>query len=142
MYLNIEDLKKGMLEEDLDAVSRDEINALQAIIEASAEVESYLCARYDIKSELSKQFDDETRITMVVKLVRDIALFNCCTIATQVNMTEIRVQRYEDAIKFLRDCQAEKASIPDLQRLRTADGTVSSNYISYSSSSVKRNHHI
>ena len=143
MYLDIEDLKKGIRGEVLNVITREENNALQAIAEAMAEVESYLCARYDIASELAKAPDNTSRITMVVKLVRDIALYNCHNISAPVNMPEGRVKSYENTVKFLRDCQAEKASIPKLKRLNTAeDGTVSSNYVSYQTSSPKRNHHI
>ena len=143
MYLSIDDLKKGIRGEILNVITREEENALQAIAEAMAEVESYLSARYDIASELAKASKDKSRVTMVVKLVRDVALYNCHNIAAPVNIPENRVKNYDNAIKFLRDCQAEKASIPALQRLKTsADGSTSSNYVSYSGSSPKRNHHI
>jgi phage gp36-like protein len=143
MYLSIEDLKKGIRGEVLNVITREENNAFQAINEAMAEVESYLSARYDIASELAKVPEDDTRVTMVVKLVRDIALYNCYNIASPVTMPENRVKSYDNAVKFLRDCQSEKANVPGLKRLNTLpDGTVSSNYISYSGSSPKRNHHI
>ncbi len=141
MYLSIDDLKKGIRGEVLNVVIREEENALQAIAEAQAEVESYLSARYDIATELAKQPNDTSRVTMVIKIVRDIALYNCHNISAPVNLPENRVKAYDDAIKFLRECQAEKASIPGLNRLRTGeDGTVSSNYVYYSSSNPKRNH--
>ena len=143
MYLSIDDLKKGIRGEVLTVIAREEQNAMQAIAEAMAEVESYLCARYDIATELAKEPDDEGRVTMVVKIVRDIALYNCYNISAPVNIPENRVKSYENTVKFLRDCQAEKASVPGLQRLnKSADGTTSSNYVSYSGSSPKRNHHI
>lgn len=143
MYLSIEDLKKGIRGEVLNVITREEENAMQAIAEAMAEVESYLSARYDIAAELAKTPSDTSRVTMIVKIVRDIALYNCHNISAPVNIPENRVKSYDNAIKFLRDCQSEKASVPGLKRLNTAeDGTVSSNYISYSNSSDKRNHHI
>jgi phage gp36-like protein len=134
MYLNLDDLKKGVRGETLNIVSREEGNALQAIREAMAEAESYLSARYAIAAELSKtppegdQPDD--RVTMVVKLVRDIALYNCFNIANPLAMPENRTRGYDNALKFLRDCQAEKAAIPGLSRLNAgADGSVSSSYV-------------
>jgi phage gp36-like protein len=142
MYLSIEDLKKGIRGEVLQVIMRDEDNGIQAIAEAMAEVESYLSARYDIVLELAKTHSDSSRNFMVVKLVRDIALYNCHNIAAPVSFPENRMKSYENAVKFLQNCQAEKASIPGLQRLRTSeDGTVSSNYVSFSGSSPKRNHH-
>jgi len=143
MYLSIDDLKKGIRGEILNVITREEQNALQAIAEAQAEVESYLSARYDIASELAKASNDNTRVTMVVKLVRDIALYNCHNISAPVNIPENRVKSYDNAIKFLCKCQEEKANITGLQRLKgSADGTVSSNYVSYSTANPKRNHHI
>ena len=142
MYLSIEDLKKGIRSEVLNVITREEENVLQAIAEAQAEVESYLSARYDIATELAKQPEDTSRIIMVVKLVRDIALYNCHNISAPVNIPENRIKAYDNAVKFLRDCQSEKASIPQLKRLRTGeDGKVLSNYVYYSGSSKKRNHH-
>jgi phage gp36-like protein len=142
MYLNIDDLKKGIRGEVLSVITREEENAAQAITEAMAEVESYLSARYDIAAELAKTPESDGRLTMVVKLVRDIALYNCHNISAPVTMPENRVKSYENAVKFLRDCQAEKANIPGLQRLNANDdGTTSSNYVSYTSSSPKRDHH-
>ena len=70
-YLTIQDLHRGIHREVLSVISRSEDNALHAIAEAQAEVESYLTARYDIRSEWNRSGDD--RCTMVVKLVRDIA---------------------------------------------------------------------
>jgi phage gp36-like protein len=143
MYLDIEDLKKGIRGEILNVITREEENALQAIAEAMAETESYLSARYDIAAELAKTPDDASRVTMIVKLVRDIALYNCHNISAPVNVPENRIKSYDNAVKFLRDCQSEKAGVPGLKRLNTSeDGAVSSNYVSFSSSSEKRNHHI
>ena len=172
MYLSINDLKKGIRGEVLNVITREEDNAFQAITEAMAEVESYLSARYDIATELAKTPESDPpppfsppfsppsegsgevsplsgglggvgRLTMIVKLVRDIALYNCHNIAAPVNIPENRIKSYDNAIKFLRECQAEKASIPGLKRLNTNDdGTTSSNYIAFSTSSQKRNHHI
>lgn len=114
MYLNIDDLKKGIRGEVLNVIVREEQNALQAIAEAMAEVESYLSERYDIASELAKTPGDTSRITMVVKLVRDIALYNCYNISAPVNFPAIRLKTYENAIQFLKDCQNEKVNIPGL----------------------------
>lgn len=142
MYLSIDDLKKGIRGEVLQVLTRDEDNALQAIAEAQTEVASYLSVRYDIESELAKTADDENRAVMIVKIVRDIALWNCYNIAAPVNIPEIKKTAYDSAIKFLRDCQAEKANVPGLKRLRTGeDGKVSSNYVYYNSN-TRRNHHV
>jgi phage gp36-like protein len=127
----------------LTAITRDENEvAGRAIIEAQGEVAGYLAARYDIFTEFEKTADAADRVAMTVKLVRDIAIYNCHQFSAPVNMPPTRVYAYEAAVRFLRDVQAEKASIPELQRLNlNADGTTSSNYLYYSGNS-KRDHHI
>jgi len=144
MYLNIEDITKGMRGEVLTTITRNDNEvALQAVREAEAEVQSYLCARYDIAAELAKTPESTDRSAMVVKLVRSIAIYNCHNYSAPVNMTANVKDGYENSIKFLRDAQAEKASIPELKRLnQNDDGTTSSSYLYYSGASQKRTHHI
>ena len=120
MYLQPEDLERGVRGEILAVVTRNIDNARQAISEAQAEVESYLTARYDIRAEFAKTGD--SRLPMVVKLVRDIALYNCFNIANPVSMPENRITAYNNAIKFLKEVQAERASIDGLTRLTGTTG--------------------
>jgi phage gp36-like protein len=144
MYLSVNDLKKGIRGEALNAIARESENILQAIAEAQAEVEGYLSARYDIAAEFKKTPPEDgapdTRITMVVKLVRDIAIYNCFNIANPSSVAPTRIDCYDRAVKFLRDCQAEKAAIPELKRLDTdGSGTVSSSYIQYGGNKKRNN---
>jgi phage gp36-like protein len=145
MYLSTEDLKKGIRSEVLQVITRDETNAQQAIVEAQAEVEAYLSARYNIAAEFDKTPPDEDnpddeRITMVVKLVRDIALYNCFNIANPANIPDNRIKSYDNAVKFLRDCQSEKAAIAQLARLNDdGDGNVSSSYIAFGGNKKRNN---
>lgn len=134
-YLTIQDLHKGIHRETLSVITRNEDNALQAIEEAQAEVESYLTARYDIRSEWNKT--DSNRNTMVVKLVRDIAIYNCFQISNPVNMPDSRRDAYKDAISFLKEVQAERASIDGLTRLTGTTGT--SSYVSFGGNKKRKN---
>ena len=145
-YLTITDLKQGVFGEVLNVVTRNEDNCNKAIIEAQAEVESYLCNRYAIGKELEKTTpdngEDDTRVPMIVKLVRDVALYNAFNISNPVSIPENRRDRYNDAVSFLKLVQCGKASIPSLERLDIADdGSVSANNISYGCS-TKRNYQL
>ncbi|MDR3134143.1 MAG: DUF1320 domain-containing protein, partial [Prevotellaceae bacterium] len=142
MYLNVNDLKKGTRGEVLDTITRSSAEVIdQAIEDAQAEVESRLSARYDIAKELQKTAESPDRVTMVVKLIRDIALYNCFSFSAPVNMPESRVKAYDNAIKFLRDAQAEKANIIGLSRLNTnADGTTSSSYVAFGGNEKRNNY--
>jgi phage gp36-like protein len=144
MYLSIADITKGMRAEILAVVTRNDNEVVfRAILEAQAEVAGYLSARYDIAAELALTPDDgNNRNTMVVKLVRDIAIYNCHNFSAPVNMPENKIRSYENAVKYLRECQGERADVPGLQRLNaTAGGGVSSNYLYYGGND-KREHHI
>ncbi len=134
-YLTIQDLHRGIHREVLSVISRSEDNALHAIAEAQAEVESYLTARYDIRSEWNRSGDD--RCTMVVKLVRDIAIYNCYNISNPVNMPESRRDAYKDAISFLKEVQAERSSIDGLTRKTGTTGT--SSYVSFGGNIKRKN---
>ena len=135
MYLQPEDLERGVRGEILSVVTRNADNVRQAIAEAQAEVESYLTARYDIRAEYAKTGD--SRLPMVVKLVRDIALYNCFNIANPVSMPENRVTAYNNAVKFLKEVQAERASIDGLTRLTGTTGT--SSYVSFGGNRKRKN---
>lgn len=142
MYLNIADLQKGMRSEVLTTITRSQIDvAEQAISEAEQEVAGYLSARYDIASELAKTPESNNRNTMVIKLVRDIALYNIYNFTAPVNIPDNRVKSYENAIALLKSAQAEKAAIIGLARLNTAtDGTVTSTYIAFGGNEKRENH--
>ena len=135
MYLQPEDLERGVRGEILSVVTRNADNVRQAIAEAQAGVESYLTARYDIRAEFAKTGD--SRLPMVVKLVRDIALYNCFNIANPVSMPENRVTAYNNAVKFLKEVQAERASIDGLTRLTGTTGT--SSYVSFGGNRKRKN---
>lgn len=135
MYLQPEDLERGARGEHIAVVARNVENMNQAIVEAQAEVESYLTARYDIRAEFAKTGDK--RLPMVVKLVRDIALYNCFCIASPVSMPESRVTAYNNAIRYLKEVQAERASIDGLTRLTGTTGI--SSYVSFGGNRKRKN---
>lgn len=132
MYLTTTDLEMGIQEEVLTVITRNRQKAEQAIADAIAEVRSYLCARYDMDKELSKTCGD--RSPMVVKVVRDIALYNCYNISNPVNMPESRRDAYRDAVAYLKSVQAERASIEGLVRLNAATG---SSYVAHGGNKKK-----
>ena len=123
----------GIQEEVLNVITRYASKAEQAIADAVAEVRSYLCARYDMDIELSKTGAD--RSPMVVKVARDIALYNCYNISNPVNMPESRRDAYSNAIAYLKSVQAERASIEGLVRLNASTG---SSYVTHGGNKKKR----
>jgi phage gp36-like protein len=134
MYFDYSDLTKGIAAETLQVVSRSQENAENAIKEAIQEVVSYLSSRYDVKVELSKT--GNSRNDMVVKVIRDVALYNCFSIYNPSKIPEIRRQKYEDSISFLKQVQAEKATL-NLTRLQGI--TSPSSYVEFGSNPKRRN---
>ena len=132
MYLTTQDLEMGIQEEILTVIPRNRQKAEQAISDAVAEVRSYLCARYDMDTELAKT--GGARAPMVVKIARDIALYNCYNISNPVNMPDSRREAYNNAISYLKSVQSERASIEGLVRLNESSG---SNYVSYGGNNKK-----
>lgn len=142
MYLDKNDLTKGIRPEVLDTLTRSNAEVWQqAVEEACAEVAGYLSARYDIALELEKQPSDDSRKPLVVKLVRDIALFNIYNFSSPVNMPETKQRAYECAIALLRDVQKEKAAIAGLKRLNSSsEGKTESSYIAFGGNPKRQNH--
>lgn len=142
MYINKADIQRGMRPEVLETLTRGSYAVVdQAIAEAEAEVAGYLAARYDIATELAKAPDQtpDTRLTMVLKLVRDVAIFNIHNFTAPVNIPENRRDSYNNAIALLKSVQGEKASINGLQRISTANGTTTSSYIQFGTGSKRDN---
>ncbi len=136
MYLTKSDIEKGAYPEVVAVLSRNDSNITQAIEEAIEEVRAYLTARYDMDKEFAKT--GTARNTMVVKIVRDVALWNIYSGSNPVNMSETREANYHSTLKLLRDIQAEKATIDGLQRKDAATG---SNYIRFQSNPKRSNHY-
>ncbi len=137
MYLTKSDIEKGAYPEIIAVLSRNDTNIEVAISEAMAEVRAYLTARYDMDAEYA--LTGNARNTMVVKLVRDVALWNIYSGSNPVNMSETREANYHTTVKLLRDVQSEKATIDGLQRKDVATG--SSNYIQFKSNPKRSNHY-
>ncbi len=136
MYLTKQDIEKGAYPEVVAVLSRNDTNIENAINEATSEVRAYLTGRYDMDAEYSQVGDQ--RNAMVVKLVREIALWNIYSGSNPVNISETRVINYEKTIKLLQNIQNEKASIDGLARKDISTG---SNYIKFGGNTKRKNHY-
>ncbi|HNX65622.1 MAG TPA: DUF1320 family protein [Bacteroidales bacterium] len=136
MYLEQVDIEKGIYPEILQVLSRNPENISTAIKEAMSEAAAYLSARYDITAEYLKT--GTNRNTLVMKVVRDIALYNCYNISNPINMPESREIKYKATISFLKDVQAERAAIEGLSRLDSSTAT-GSNYIRFGGNTKRKN---
>ncbi|MDY6381373.1 MAG: phage protein Gp36 family protein [Synergistales bacterium] len=137
MYLTYEDLTNGAHQETLNVLQRYQDNALQAILDAMGEVKNYLFLRYKIDEEFSKT--GSNRNAFLVKIIRDIAIYNIYCIASPSQMSETRRLKYEDWRDFLSRVAQQKAFIADLPLLdEPASG---GNYYVASGTNRRRGNH-
>ncbi len=137
MYLELDDLRKGAYEETLRVLQREEQNAEQAINDAIGEVKPYLSNLYNIELEFAKT--GEHRNKLLVKLIRDIAIYNIYCISSPSSMSETRRLKYEDSIKFLNKVLKQEMIIPNLEKLTSP--TTGGNYGISGGSLTPRNNH-
>lgn len=100
MFLNEEDYKAQLKEPDLDALTGYN-NTVRIDVEqkAQAEIESYLRERFDTVQIFSATGDE--RNTLVKMFAVDIAVYHLfCAVAPR-NIPQIRLDRYNAAIKWL-----------------------------------------
>jgi len=89
------------LTDDVDAGVVDDDAVTRAIADADSEIDSYCGAHYEVPFE--------TVPAMVRKLSVDISIYNLY--ARRKGAPEDRKQRYDSAIRFLRDVSTGKASL-------------------------------
>lgn len=75
MYVDYQDLLNGAWQETLTVLQRNKDNADRAIQDAMGEVKTYLFRIYDIDQEYKKS-PGNNRCDFLVKLIRDIAIYN------------------------------------------------------------------
>lgn len=117
MYMDFSDLLNGAYPETLQVLQRSQANAMRALTDAMGEVKAYVFRLYNIDKEYQKTPDDPSRSPFLVKIIRDIAIYNIYSISSPSQMSETKRLKYEDAIRFLERVQIQKAFIPDLEPL-------------------------
>lgn len=98
--------------EVIDQADQDNLN--RAVAYAMEEVASYLRSRYDVAKAFAKE--DGDRNPQLVMILCDVALYHLVAWLPKRIGFEIRETRYNNAVSWLKDVQAGKAS-PDLDLL-------------------------
>lgn len=100
MFLTEDDYKAQLKEQALDALTGYNNHVrVDVELKAQAEIESYLCERYDIHAIFSAEGGD--RNTLIKMFTVDIAVYHLfCAVAPR-NVPQIRLDRYNAAIKWL-----------------------------------------
>ncbi len=120
MFLHQEDYESVCEEKALDILQKSSVKTRRkAEKTAMEEVASYLRPRYDMDQAFAAKAD--TRNDMIVQVTVNIALYYMSARLPQYMGTEIREKLYENAIFWLKQVQAGKAS-PDLPTYTGEDG--------------------
>ncbi len=135
MYIIPEELTTHLGADQIEAISDGDSTMLQAAIDAAvAEAKGYLTA-YDSAAELSKSGTD--RNALLVIFIKDIAVWHFINICHVNTSLELRQDRYERAIAWLKAVQKGEVK-PDLSELPTDRQAA---IITYSSNTKRNNHY-
>ena len=99
-FITTEDYNASIHQEILDAVIRSDSAIIEVVEDrAIAEMRGYMSRRYDCDKVFSAE--GEERNELVLMMAIDIAIYHLFCIHNPRMMSEIRVERYERAIKWL-----------------------------------------
>lgn len=109
-FVNIEDYDASVHREILDALVRDD-EALVEICEDRAieEMRSYLSKRYDCDAIFSAEGKDRNQL--ILMMVIDIAVYHIFCIHNPQKLSQVRKDRYERAVEWMKAVANEDISI-------------------------------
>lgn len=115
-FVNIEDYDASVHREILDALVRDD-QLLVEICEdrAIAEMRCYLSKRYDCDAIFSASGEDRNQL--ILMMVIDIAVYHIFCIHNPQKLSQIRKDRYERAVEWMRAVADEEISIEGVPML-------------------------
>ena len=99
-FITPEDYNASIHQEILDAVIRSDSTIIEVVEDrAIAEMRGYMSSRYDCDKIFNAT--GEERHQLVLMMAIDIAIYHLFCIHNPRMMSEVRVERYERAIKWL-----------------------------------------
>lgn len=115
-FINPEDYDASIHGEILSRLTRDD-DAIVEICEdrAIAEMRGYLSARYDVDAIFSAE--GSARNQLILMMAIDIAVYHLFSIHNPKNMSQIRKDRYERAVEWLKQVAGFKITIDGAPKL-------------------------
>lgn len=110
------EIKRLLLEDDI--VGTTKLRSAEQM--AIAQIRNYLSGRYDVDAIFNKTGDE--RNSHIIMIVIDCAVYHLYTSVIPDKMSEIRSQRYGDAIEWLKSVTSGK-TIADLPKITDEDGS-------------------
>lgn len=112
MYIEIEELNSNIYPEIVQMISDgDEQKVLTHINTALSNIKSRLVRYYNIDSEFAKSGND--RNALLVNIAKDLTIYYLYSALDAIN--NIRVKRYDEAVKLLNEIQQGKTTLAGVQ---------------------------
>ena len=138
-FITTEDYNASIHQEILDAVIRSDATIIEVIEDrAIAEMRGYMSRRYDCDKIFSTE--GEQRHQLVLMMAIDITIYHLFCIHNPRMMSEIRVERYERAIKWLEGVRDGNITVDGLPEVASEVKDYSSQF--QIRSNKKRNNNI
>ena len=100
-FINLEDYDATIHREILNAITRDSEDIVEVCEDqAISEMKSYLSARYDVEDIFGRRGAE--RHPLILMYAKDISLYHCFCVCNPMKMSEMRKDRYERAIAWLK----------------------------------------
>mgnify|MGYP000780896080 CR=1 FL=1 len=115
-FIELTDYDASIHREILDALTRED-NAVVEICEDRAveEMRCYLSKRYDCDRIFTRTGDERSQLVLMMAL--DIAIYHIFSIHNPRNMSQIRVDRYERAVEWLKGVRKGDISVDGLPEI-------------------------
>ena len=138
-FITTEDYNASIHQEILDAVIRSDATIVEVVEDrAIAEMRGYMSRRYDCDKIFSTE--GEQRHQLVLMMAIDITIYHLFCIHNPRMMSEIRVERYERAIKWLEGVRDGNITVDGLPEVASEVKDYSSQF--QVRSNKKRNNNI
>ena len=112
-FITVKDYDATLHKEILDALVRDDESLIEVCEDrAIAQMRSYMSHTYDCDMIFAARGEDRNKLVMMFAI--DIAVYHIFCIHNPHNMSQIRVDRYERAIEWLKGIQKGVIDVEDL----------------------------
>jgi len=116
-FITPEDYDASIHQEILDAVIRSDRQIVEICEDrAIAEMRGYLSARYDCDRVFSAEGEERNQLVLMMAI--DIAIYHIFSIHNPRNMSQIRVDRYERAIEWLKGVRSGDITVDGLPEVK------------------------
>ena len=138
-FINPEDYDASIHREILGSLTRDDESIVEICEDrAIAEMRGYLSARYDEDAIFSAEGDARNQLVLMMAI--DIAVYHIFSIHNPQKMSQIRKDRYERAVDWLKQVAAFKITIDGAPKLPEEEQKQNSPWLM--SSNPKRTNHL